>query len=657
MLVVRNSKRLFRQTRMVLPCATAESHANIVRTFATKGGYLAETEIPTYHYQDSLPKIPIPPLEKTIDRYLASAAPLVGDEQLKVTTRIAEEFREGRGKTLNSQLVARDKSNYTSYYNEFWGNMYLEDRNTLLRHTPYITWAADPSEKKMTQSARATNLIVSSVAYFRTLRDEKMVPVVYHTKPEKTESGWFKTVVKLLPRKVRAYFAIALGAYPLDMTNMGKMFQATRIPETDGVDTLQAFPDSKHILVQRGSRFYRVDVLDDAGNALANTAIADSIEAILREPSDNLYENVAVGALTLWGRDDWAATRKKLLARSGNEATMDDVDAAIFAVCLEDEVPDTDSEQLNRCLYGSSGRNRWHDKSFQVSVRPDGNAGITFEHSWGDGVAVLSYLTQVYDHAVKSDVVKPSENLSKPTELKWNVNEDIENDISAAVAFIDDFKNSVEGPSICQNCDAIGLKFAKANGMSPDALIQMAFQLAYYRVHGESASTYEASTTGMFKHGRTETIRSCSTLSLEMCKVFLDGSTTKQERQAALKAAVKHHSALANDAQRGNGWDRHLFALRKLSLQNGEAESLFFQDETNKTLSNIILSTSTLGNIPQLSAGGFNPVGEDCFAIGYGVEQESVSWMVSSHFRGSNELCDAIEQSAIDFRAAFADED
>ena len=49
--------------------------------------------------------------------------------------------------------------------------------------------------------------------------------------------------------------------------------------------------------------------------------------------------------------------------------------------------------------------------------------------------------------------------------------------------------------------------------------------------------------------------------------------------------------------------------------------------------------------------------GEDCFAIGYGVEQESVSWMVSSHFRGSNELCDAIEQSAIDFRAAFADED
>ena len=68
------------------------------------------------------------------------------------------------------------------------------------------------------------------------------------------------------------------------------------------------------------------------------------------------------------------------------------------------------------------------------------------------------------------------------------------------------------------------------------------------------------------------------------------------------------------------------------------------------------MSTSTLGNVPQRLAGGFNPVGDDCFAIGYGVEKESVSWMVSSHFRGSQKLCDAIEESAKDFRNAYEDE-
>ena len=138
-----------------------------------------------------------------------------------------------------------------------------------------------------------------------------------------------------------------------------------------------------------------------------------------------------------------------------------------------------------------------------------------------------------------------------------------------------------------------------------------------------------------------------------MCKVFLNEASTKQERQAALRAAVDYHSALANAAQRGNGWDRHLFALRKLSSQNGEDELPFFQEEMNKKLSKIILSTSTLGNIPQLSAGGFNPVGEDCYAIGYGVEKESVGWMISSHFKGSQELCDAIKVSAENFRDAF----
>ena len=110
-----------------------------------------------------------------------------------------------------------------------------------------------------------------------------------------------------------------------------------------------------------------------------------------------------------------------------------------------------------------------------------------------------------------------------------------------AVNFVDEFKKSVEGPSICKNCDAIGSNFAKANGLSPDALIQMAFQLGYYRVHGEPASTYEAATTGLFKHGRTETIRSCLSLSTEMCKVFTDPSSPKTARQAALKAAVDHH--------------------------------------------------------------------------------------------------------------------
>jgi hypothetical protein len=45
-------------------------------------------------------------------------------------------------------------------------------------------------------------------------------------------------------------------------------------------------------------------------------------------------------------------------------------------------------------LHGE-GRNRWFDKSFNITVCKDGLAGIAWEHSWGDGVAVLNFFDKV----------------------------------------------------------------------------------------------------------------------------------------------------------------------------------------------------------------------------------------------------------------------
>ena len=50
----------------------------------------------------------------------------------------------------------------------------------------------------------------------------------------------------------------------------------------------------------------------------------------------------------------------------------------------------------------------------------------------------------------------------------------------------------------------------KKCNLSPDAYIQMALQLAYYRDAGKFCLTYEASMTRLFREGRTETVRSCT---------------------------------------------------------------------------------------------------------------------------------------------------
>lgn len=39
---------------------------------------------------------------------------------------------------------------------------------------------------------------------------------------------------------------------------------------------------------------------------------------------------------------------------------------------------------------------RWFDKSISLQVSKDGCAAVNFEHSWGDGVAVLRYVQDIY---------------------------------------------------------------------------------------------------------------------------------------------------------------------------------------------------------------------------------------------------------------------
>ena len=74
--------------------------------------------------------------------------------------------------------------------------------------------------------------------------------------------------------------------------------------------------------------------------------------------------------------------------------------------------------------------------------------------------------------------------------------------------------------------DAYGKGLMKANSISPDAYIQMALQLAYYRDAGKFNLTYEASMTRLFREGRTETVRPCTIESSKWVKAMEDETIT-----------------------------------------------------------------------------------------------------------------------------------
>lgn len=64
----------------------------------------------------------------------------------------------------------------------------------------------------------------------------------------------------------------------------------------------------------------------------------------------------------------------------------------------------------------------------------------------------------------------------------------------------------------------------------------------------------------------------------------------------------------------GQGFDRHLFAMRKLAESRGKSPE-FFSDVGYRTMIYDILSTSTLSD-PSVMIGGFCPVVPDGFGVG-----------------------------------------
>ena len=65
----------------------------------------------------------------------------------------------------------------------------------------------------------------------------------------------------------------------------------------------------------------------------------------------------------------------------------------------------------------------------------------------------------------------------------------------------------------------------------------------------------------------------------------------------------------------GQGFDRHLFALRRISEKLDSIKPAIFQDSAYDALNHNILSTSTLSS-PEIMVGGFGAVVSDGYGIG-----------------------------------------
>ncbi|XP_050446529.1 carnitine O-palmitoyltransferase 2, mitochondrial isoform X3 [Cataglyphis hispanica] len=515
-------------------------------------------------------------------------------------------------------------------------------------HIPVTLANYESDPKYDAQLVKATNLIVSSLRFLKSLKNNVLEPEVFHMNPEKSDTELFRNVTRLIPSRFSWYGAYLFKAFPLDMSQYKNLFNTTRIPELEK-DVIFQDSSAKHLVILRKGHFYAFDVLDANDSIRSPREIAACLKAILED--DRPPNKHPVGVLTTSERDQWAQARSHLV-KTGNMEILKKIDSAIFVMILDDEVIGTEKNKLLRTYLHADGTNRWFDKSFSLIVSKDGYSGINFEHSWGDGVAILRYFQDVKADISKkprfhpnevNELIKESVNIER---LQFSIDAKSENIINRQKTKYQDWINRLCIDYIIY--EEFGKNQCKKFRVSPDAVMQLAFQLALYTLEDRVVPTYESCSTAAYKHGRTETIRPCTLETKKICFAMTRKQTefSKSDLKRMILDCSKAHNVLTKEAVMGQGFDRHLFALRKISEKSGSIKPAIFQDPAYEALNHSILSTSTLSS-PVVQAGGFGPVVPDGYGIGYMIQDKRLGTIVTSYegSRNANKYVQTLEHA------------
>uniref|UniRef100_A0A4X2M381 carnitine O-palmitoyltransferase n=1 Tax=Vombatus ursinus TaxID=29139 RepID=A0A4X2M381_VOMUR len=550
-----------------------------------------------YSFQTSLPRLPVPAVKDTVNRYLESVEPLLKKEDFTRMKGLAEDFSINLGPRLQWYLKLKS----------WWATNY-----DLLYVIPTHI-----------QAARAGNAIHSILLYRRKLDREEIKPI------------------------------FLLGStVPLCSAQWERMFNTSRIPGEE-TDTIQHIKDSKHIVVYHLGRYFKIWLYHD-GRLLKPREIEQQIQRILDDPSEPQAGEEKLAALTAGERVPWAKARQTYFSRGKNKQSLDAIEKAAFVVTLDDteqgynkKDPITSMDSYAKSLLHGKCYDRWFDKTFTFIVFKNGKMGLNAEHAWADAPIV----GHLWEYVMSTDCFQlgytedghcrgdTNPNIPCPTRLQWEIPEECQDIIEKSLSLACTLANDVDFHSF--PFDTFGKGLIKKSRTSPDAFMQLALQLAHYKDKGKFCLTYEASMTRLFREGRTETVRSCSMESCNFVLTMVDPMQTVEKKLKLFKIAADRHQHLYRLAMTGAGIDRHLFCLYVVSKYLA-VDSPFLKEvlsdpwrlSTSQTPQQQIELFDLERNPEYVSSGGgFGPVADDGYGVSYIIVGENlINFHVSSKF-------------------------
>ncbi|KAI6650849.1 Carnitine O-palmitoyltransferase 1, liver isoform-like [Oopsacas minuta] len=609
-----------------------------------------------YDFQNYLPKFPLQKLEDTISKYLTSVRPLLSKEKYDKHEELARTFLQEEGLELQKELVIRHKST-DNYVSEYWTDYaYLAAGRRSMNPTDNTS----PNPGLMINTSVALHCPFGTPQNFRQASRAASLSHLLMYYRYLIQTGNYSP------------FALPGTNLPLCSEQYRKLYNFTRVPSKSPLDRELVSPgiETGYVIVYNEGRYYKVDYIKDQ-RLVSPRQLEKVFLAILADDSPVRDADKMLPSFTAGDREVWADFREKYLSNGQNRKNMRYIDECAFVIVLDPEeryigkiptfimdpeknpYPKTEADHLSMfaasILHGN-GHNRWMDKSINLVVFKTGLFGYTVEHTASDAppfVQVVDSLNVIeMDYFVGTNYPVPLwvdrklvnrektryneqgyiNDDSDPvpavcTKLEWNFNEEAEERIITQAALTLGYTKSVQIKySVFDRFGSFRMKELK---MSPDAYVQLAIQLAYFKDQKEFALTYESGLTRLFKLGRTEAIRSLTEESCQFVRAMVEDEIDSYKAYKLLQSAGKAHAMIVKNAMVGKGFDRHLFALyitSKLKGENSEflesALSIPYTISTSQVPLNQIGINKARPDVTCIG-GGFGPVTKHGYGIAY----------------------------------------
>lgn len=562
-----------------------------------------------------LPHQPIPPLAETLDACAQSVSPLLNGLQRFKSKLIFKLYGAAQAKQ-QQRLLSLTQQHPINWCAEGITRLWLSCRNGLPYSNNYVLMLEDDADA-VTLTTRAARLILAALTLHQRIRAHALPPDV-------------------------------VANLPLEMGQYLRCFGTHRLPRPHG-DEIVSVRGSHHIAVMADGQVHCLAV-DMQRGPVPLSAIEQALKLIVDNPPARVGDNAAVSPsmFSALPRDQWARRRGELLKDSQNAQTLSLLEKALFVVCLDTGAAPGSMSGLTAHLRDGHSHNRFYDKSMQIVVMENGKAGLCFERGAVDGSVALGFAARLQDASMGlgTEVMMATQRQPqiRARVAPWSLNDSLKRHMGAAKIFIAEARaqRGIE----TWTSSHLGLRRLKALDVSPDAIVQLAIQIATHNVLGGVPSILEPVQTRHFAGGRMDFIVPITTESLAVVKTLSDPHANPFSVLAHIRRASQAHQDRVMHAKCGRGPAAHLLALHAVQANGASLTPLDVYTWRRQVLPRLDKGLKALLQQEVLAANGsgfagvasFSPIAPRAhmLSLGYVIKENAIT----VDLRADGRFCD-----------------